>query len=279
MISTDSDDAEVLNTGMLSTGSAEFDLMLGGGLPLYSNVIIGGRQGVGKTILGQQIGYHASRRSGKRVLFLTALSEPRAKVIRNVQKFAFFDAAAFGDTIRYDEIGQSLHNCSPAEAIGFIMRLVEQHRADILVIDSMRAVTQLPGLARSARVFCHELTERLAAARCTSLFVGEYGKADLADRPELAVADGIVMLGCRADRHSVARSLKVVKMRGLAADVRTHPFHIGTAGIIVGARSSVPATATSRSAYACPALDDTMSDGTVRVPAGLASVVSFNHTV
>src|SRR4029079_17748233 len=59
----------------LSTGSAAFDEILGGGLPVRSTNVIAGEPGAGKAILALQILFHQARQ-GKKGLYLTTLSEP-----------------------------------------------------------------------------------------------------------------------------------------------------------------------------------------------------------
>ncbi len=65
----------------LSTGSAAFDRILGGGLPLRSVNVIAGEPGAGKTIFALQMLFHLARQ-GKKGLYFTTLSEPSLKLIR-----------------------------------------------------------------------------------------------------------------------------------------------------------------------------------------------------
>src|SRR5690349_12604141 len=65
------------------TGVRYLDDILGGGLPRGSLVLIMGLPGSGKTTIASQIAFTAAR-SGKRVLILTALSEPTNKLIAHL---------------------------------------------------------------------------------------------------------------------------------------------------------------------------------------------------
>ncbi len=79
----------------VSSGSAAFDQILGGGFPRGSVSVIAGDPGTGKTILTLQMMFHLARQGG-RSLYCTTLSEPTLKLMRFVQGFDFFDPALFG---------------------------------------------------------------------------------------------------------------------------------------------------------------------------------------
>ena len=75
----------------LSTGSAAFDRILGGGLPVRSLTVVAGEPGAGKTLFALQVLFHLTGQ-GKKCLYFTTLSEPSLKIIRYMQLFSFFDA-------------------------------------------------------------------------------------------------------------------------------------------------------------------------------------------
>jgi circadian clock protein KaiC len=70
------------------TGVLALDVILGGGLPRGSLVLIMGLPGSGKTTLASQIGFTAAA-EGKTTLILTALSESTNKLIHHLSAFHF----------------------------------------------------------------------------------------------------------------------------------------------------------------------------------------------
>lgn len=62
----------------VSTGVANLDAILGGGLPKGSVTVVSGAPGSGKTILIQQLCFYNASPDCK-VLFFNTLSEPTAK--------------------------------------------------------------------------------------------------------------------------------------------------------------------------------------------------------
>src|SRR5437764_3758225 len=71
------------------TGVPNLDGVLGGGLPRGALMLVVGAPGSGKTTLALQMAFAAAR-AGRRVLILTALSEPTNKLIAHLRTFTFF---------------------------------------------------------------------------------------------------------------------------------------------------------------------------------------------
>ena len=63
----------------LSTGSAAFDRILGGGIPARSLTMVAGEPGSGKTLFALQMLFHLARQ-GRKCLYFTTLSEPSLKL-------------------------------------------------------------------------------------------------------------------------------------------------------------------------------------------------------
>ena len=86
------------------TGVPNLDRVLGGGLPRGALVLVVGAPGSGKTTLALQMAFAAAR-AGRRVLILTALSEPTSKLIGHLRTFTFFDEDLLGDAIQVLSLG------------------------------------------------------------------------------------------------------------------------------------------------------------------------------
>ena len=227
----------------LHTDVPHLEKLLGGGIPKYSLNVIAGQPGTGKTILAHQIVFnHARNGSEAKALILTTLSEPIMKMVRYMQQFEFFNQSLFNDRIICQDIGEQIRSQSLADVINYIEALTFQNDPEILVIDSFKAISDLAGDGGSFRRFCYDLSIRLAAARCTTFLVGEYGRPEIAAGTEFAVADGILYMEIKESDGEVLRHISVRKMRGQAADLTPSPFIITRDGIrILGAhRASHP---------------------------------------
>ena len=233
---------------VLPTSVPNLDEALCGGLPRFTCQLLAGQPGIGKTILAQQIAFGCLSSELGPVVYLTTVSEPTQKIVRFMQQFSFFDPAAFGEQIIFQNIGDVLRDVPLNGGIDHIMQIVERHKPQLLIIDSFRAIRDLRSnldrtgertfepseqLRDSFRLFCFDLASRLAAARCTTLLIGEYSRQHIADGAEFAIADGIIYLEM-SDRYGERlRNLEIVKLRGSAIDLQPRPFLIDGDGIRV----------------------------------------------
>src|SRR5690349_6393143 len=117
---------------LFSTGIAPLDKIMGGGIPPYSVVVLAGEPGSGKTILSQQILF-ANATPERKVVYLTTLSEPPMKAARYQSTFDFFDAAKFGDSVVYMDIGQVIRREGLDKAADSISDLVREHQPYVVV--------------------------------------------------------------------------------------------------------------------------------------------------
>lgn len=88
------------------------------------------------------------------------------------------------------------------------------------------------------RVFTTTLTVRLSVWECTALLVGEYTENDVRERPEFAIADGIIFLHGTEEGIRQERRLRIMKMRGTGFFGGEHAFEINGFGITLYPRMS-----------------------------------------
>ena len=259
----------------ISTGSAALDRIMGGGIPRRSMVVVAGEPGSGKTVLALQALFHLVRHGGKG-LYVTTLSEPALKLVRHTQGFAFFDEALVGAGLSFVDAGSVLTEQGPAAAVARILDRVESEEPDLVVVDSFKAVQDLTADAREARALAYDLAIGLPAWGATTLLLGEYSEAEIGERPEFAVADGILWLGTRRQELTSVRELEVRKLRGTGFVPGRHFFGIGTAGVGVFPRVRAPEeaaegwSAADRLTTGVPGLDDLLGGG---FPQGSATLV------
>ena len=252
----------------ISTGNPEADLILGGGFPAHSIIIVMGQPGSGKTVFSEQLAF--ANLGERPVLYLTTLSEPLSKVLAYLQEFEFADVNAIGTRIVYESVADTV-TTEPQKLPERVTELVKQYRPKIIVFDSFKAVGDLMPDLPTWRKVLYDLAGILSAYDATTFWIGEY-IADMVPRlPEFAVADGIIELtreqhGTRDDRH-----LHVIKLRGSSFVDGLHAFRIGSKGLDIFPRLVSPerfgpgyATINERLTTGVQGLDDMVEAGWLR---------------
>jgi circadian clock protein KaiC len=214
----------------LSTGSASLDAILGGGIPARSVTVVAGEPGSGKSVFTLQALFHQARQ-GRKCLYFTTLSEPALKLIRYMQFFSFFDAHLIDERIVFVDLGTALRSSGPGTALGQMLERVESEGADLVAVDSFKAIHDLLPSDGESRMFVYDLAVGMAAWGATTLLVGEYTTEDVGVVPEFAVADGIVRLTNERQELTTARQFEILKMRGADYVTGRHFFEIGGDGL------------------------------------------------
>ena len=214
----------------LSTGSAAFDRILGGGLPLRSQIVVAGEPGAGKTLFALQALFHLSRQ-GRKCIYFTTLSEPSLKLVHHMQQLSFFDAEAIGDRLIFVDLGSALQRNDGAAALEVIADRVEREEPVLVVIDSFKAMRDALGDAPQIRRFVYDLAVQVAGWGAATLLLGEYTEEEMATFAEFAIADGIIRFGTSRDDLTAIRTVEVLKLRGAACVTGRHFFEIGADGL------------------------------------------------
>ncbi|MCY3884763.1 MAG: DNA repair protein RadA [Gammaproteobacteria bacterium] len=183
-----------------STGMAEFDRVLGGGLVPGSVVLMGGDPGAGKsTLLLQMAGKLASR-------------EPCLYVSgeESIQQIA-------GRAVRLG-MADSQINLASLTSVGQIAEVVQRERPEIVVIDSIQVVhaddvESVPGSVTQVRECAARLTRLAKQQDCTFVLVGHVTKEGNLAGPKVLehIIDCFVMLD--SPPGSRYRTLRGVKNR------------------------------------------------------------------
>lgn len=221
-----------------TTGDDALDVILGGGLPARSIVLLAGEPGSGKTVLTHQLLFHAARQ-GKKCLYLTTLAEPAIKVMRYMQSFDFFDQRLLDSHIILRDLGDELRK-GAVPTLTAIEELVAQHEPSLIAIDSFKALTEQVRAEQRGRAVIYDLAVQLAAWGSTALLVGEYSREDMRVLPEFGIADGVIRLGSERQDLTTVREIEVLKLRGSAHRTGVHFFDIDPAGIHFFPRVSAP---------------------------------------
>lgn len=206
------------------------DHFLQGGIPAYSLNVVAGLPGAGKTIFVQNLVFnYLKKHPGATALYFSTISEPTLKIVRYLSTFSFFDADIFGERVFYFDLHEYVVKHTLNAVSDFIWKKVEEKEPSLLVIDSFKAISDMVRNEPAFRLFCYNLSMRLATSRCTSFLVGEYSRRDMEQDSEFAVADGIFYLDRSTDK--VIRNLEVHKLRGQKVSLAPLPYTISSEGI------------------------------------------------
>jgi circadian clock protein KaiC len=250
----------------LASGNQRLDAILGGGFPAHAINLVVGPPGSGKTVLAQQYVFHNASPE-RPAIYLTTVSEPLEKVLRYGQTMAFFDTAAVGRAVFYEDLGELLGTQGLDGVLERIDALIKRHRPAIMAIDSFKALHPYADDEGTFRRFLHSLAGLLSAFPVTSMWIGEYASTELSGAPEFAVADAIVHLSSDRVGRRDLRLLQVVKLRGSGFLSGRHTYRLSSAGIEVFPRLADPAdpsvypVGTERISSGIPALDVMLHDG------------------
>jgi circadian clock protein KaiC len=214
----------------LTTGSAAFDRILGGGIPARSINIIAGQPGAGKTLFSLQMLF-ALARLGKKCLYLTTLAEPSLKLLQYMQQLSFFDESLLESSIVFADLGSAIRRKGAEATLAEVASRVEREAPAVVVIDSFKAIRDMVGDAAGLRTFVYDLAVHTASWGATGLLVGEYTDAEIANNSEFAIADGIIRFTNERHELTAIREVEVLKLRGANYVTGRHFYEINADGL------------------------------------------------
>lgn len=218
----------------VSTGSVEFDHLLGGGLNPGTNALLIGPSGAGKTTAAICAMTAALRRGDHAAYFLFDEGLPTLLA----------RSAALGMDLRpYIATKQlAIRQIDPAEMCPgefthYVRQAVERDRARFIVIDSLNAYLQsMPG-AKYLVLQMHELLTYLNQQGVLTVIVmaqhGIVGRVE-AEVDVSYLADAIVLLRYFEVDGEVRKAISVVKSRTANHERTIREFTIASTGVVVG---------------------------------------------
>jgi circadian clock protein KaiC len=217
---------ELEKNGLCLTGMEELDIMLGGGIPVGSTVLVVGSSGSGKTTLCMQYLTNGARQ-GERGVFFT-ITEPLFKLTKNMEGFNFYDKklieSGMVNLIDLRIISERLgldtekYTVEDASALLDILKdIADELNVKRLIIDSITALCYRLQTPEMIRDFIFKLGSSLAAMKCTTLLTSEvpprkflYSQYGI----EEFISDGILFLGDIERKGDLIRTFQIIKMRG-----------------------------------------------------------------
>ena len=218
----------------VSTGSAELDLMLGGGLVPGTNTLLMGPSGVGKTTTAIRCMIAALDRGESATYFL--FDEGLGTFLSR--------SAVFGMDLRpYLDGGRlRLHQIDPAELspgeFSWRVRVaVERHGSSLVVVDSLNAyLHSMPG-EQYLLLQMHEILSYLGQRGVkTLLILGQHGLVgEMRTDVDLSyLSDGMLLFRYFEAEGTVRSAISVVKSRTSAHERTIRELKFSAAGLQVG---------------------------------------------
>jgi len=253
------------SSAFLETGVPNLDRILGGGIRRLSTVMVIGAPGSGKTILAQQIAFHAAAR-GEPTLVLTGYSETHDKLLAHSRLLRFFVAEQVGRLIQFTSLTDLLRQ-GPEETEEVIVDAAREQRAQLVVLDGFRGMREVLAHDEKLSQFLYSLGAKLALLGATTLIIVEGDPDESARYPELTVCDAVIALRRHRQGARSRRLLDVVKARGSAPLDGVHPYIIDENGLTVYPRlesivtPSEPAWDPKRVAFGLQDIDALLGGG------------------
>ena len=185
----------------LTTGSGEFDRVLGGGMVEGSLILIGGEPGIGKsTLILQSMGYLA--RIGKKVLYVSGEeSGPQIKLRAE----------------RLNALSENLLVCSEI-CVEEILQLLDKIKPGVLVLDSVQTfytsdLQSAPGSIGQVREVAFKIFQAIKHRNIPTFLIGHINKDGAIAGPKSLehIVDTVVYF--EGERGHAYRALRAIKNR------------------------------------------------------------------
>ena len=217
----------------ISSGVAELDTLLGGGLSWGTATVMIGPPGTGKSTLAAQ---YASSAAGPAAVFL--FDERRASYFRRCDQLGLgIREASEAGRLTVDQVEPG--DLSPGEFSYRVRDGVEDRGVRMVVIDSLNGYLTAIPQSDSPLVRMYELLSYLAQRGvATILIVAQHGIVGTQMSAPIDVsylADAIVMLRFFEAKGHVHRAISVVKKRTGEHETTIREFRINRNGLRVGA--------------------------------------------
>jgi len=260
----------------IKTGITALDTSLQGGLPEGAAILIAGLPGVGKSIMANQISFFNADDNNK-VVYMSTLSEPQVKILKFQQEFTFFDYNKFQKSVIYYDLGGILRRKDFAQTLTVIDELLRLHQPRLIVIDTIKTLTDMIPSILDFREFLLDLSLKMATWGCTTILLGEYTEDEILNRPESAIVDGIIYLYGTEEKRQQHRYMRTLKMRGTNIPGGEIRYRISPDGINIYPRLNPIVNeqhyyqSTKRLSTGIPGLDEMMGGG---IPTGSTTLLS-----
>jgi circadian clock protein KaiC len=231
-------DTQPIEVERVSTGIAELDDVLRGGLPSESMILLSGNPGTGKTILATQFLYNGAAKHGEKVVYVS-FAEKREDYLRNMLTLGMDMKAleqkglfTFLNFMVMTETGMRATIQTMLEKIGKI-------GAKRVVVDSISVILQSIGQAETRNFLDLFFGRVVRDIGVTMLLLGEipFGEVKTGFGVEEFVADGVIFLKRLGTERVERNVLEIAKMRGVPLPRKSFEYmideRVGGLGLII----------------------------------------------
>lgn len=216
------------------TGNRGLDDLMGGGLVRGSNTLFMGPSGVGKTTTAIACVREALQRGERAAYYL--FDEGLATLLTRARALGM-DIQPFIDGGQLKVVPLDPAEMSPGEFAHLVRGSVEQHGAQVVVIDSLNAYLQaMPG-SKHLMLQMHELLTYLNHRHVVTLLVlGQHGLiGDMHTDVDMSyLSDGILLFRFFEARGKLLKAVSMVKSRTSAHEFTIREFRLGPRGLEIG---------------------------------------------
>jgi len=220
--------------GVVPSGNAQLDQLLGGGLERGTNALLLGAAGVGKSSLALLYAIAAAQRGEKSAFF--AFDEGRGTLEARARTIGLpLKEGLRSGLIRYQQVDPA--ELSPGEFTSIVRDTVEKDGVRIIIIDSLNGYMNAMPDERFLILQMHELLTYLGQQGVlTILVLAQHGLVGPMDTPiDLSyLADAVLMLRYFEADGRVRRALSVVKKRSGAHEHTIREFTLARNGVTLG---------------------------------------------
>jgi circadian clock protein KaiC len=219
----------------LTSGVAELDVLLGGGLETGTACLIAGQAGTGKTTVALLFAYAAVRQGQPAAIFLF---DERMDTWQHRARRMGLDQATLvtPDLLRLYQVNTG--DISPGKFAYQVRQLVEQDKIKVLVIDSLTGYLQTMSQDQLLLVQMHEILTYLGQQGIlTILVVTQHGWLDDNRREPLDLSyltDTVVVLRHFEAEGALHHAISVLKKRHSQHEGTIREFRITSNGVQVG---------------------------------------------
>lgn len=217
-----------------SSGNAELDQLLGGGLERGTNALLLGSAGVGKSSVALTYAIAAAERGEHAVMF--AFDEGRGTVEARSRTLGLpFEKFVASGHIRFQQVDPA--ELSPGEFAANVRRSIEENNARVVIIDSLNGYLNAMPDERFLILQMHELLTYLGQQGVlTILVLAQHGLVGPMETPlDISyLSDAVLMLRYFEFGGTVRRALSVVKKRSGNHEHTIREFRLTGSGIKLG---------------------------------------------
>ena len=218
----------------LSTGNAEFDTLLGGGLEAGSSTLILGPAGTGKSLIAITFAVAAIARGDKAAIF--AFDEELGLLFDRMKGMGIeLEAAIASGALTVEQIDAA--ELSPGEFAHRVRDTVEKRKVKTVVIDSLNGYQAAMPEENSLVLHMHELLQFLnRQGASTFMTVAQHGLVGDMQAPVdvTYLADTVILLRYFEAAGRVRRAVSIIKKRTGRHETTIREYQISNKGLSLG---------------------------------------------